>query len=66
MKENKLNVADCGSNLAITEGGLVAKHSGPTGKNKIVLFLMYLIIFFRKQFRPCQSVNSNFHFECHQ
>jgi hypothetical protein len=38
MKENKLNAVDCGSNLTIIEGGLVAKHSGTAGKNKIVFF----------------------------
>jgi hypothetical protein len=39
MKKNKLNVLDCGPKLSITdEEGLVVKHSGPNGKNKIAYF----------------------------
>jgi len=34
MKNNKLNIDDCGSNLSISEGGFVAKHLGPCGKIK--------------------------------
>ena len=39
MKNNKLNEQDCGPKLTISEGGLVLKHSGPTGikiKQKII------------------------------
>jgi len=32
MKNNKLNSADSGSKLVISEDGLEAKHSGPTSK----------------------------------
>jgi len=30
---NKLNRADHGPNMTISEDGFVAKHSGPNGKN---------------------------------